>query len=133
MLPGAGKLVWMRTTLPSAAAVRAALALGAFGCLFILAAPGPRRASAADEPPEAVTRTYDVYDFLWYSGDSIDSGRGEWTHRSLSDELLSLVTETVAPETWQGAGGTNVVKEQHGRLIVTAPAALHKQIDTLIG
>jgi hypothetical protein len=98
----------------------------------------PHPASAAqerpkDERPKGVTRTYDLYDFFWYTEDGSDSQDTQGTRKALSDSLVSLVKETVEPGTWEGADAVNSVEERDGRLIVTAPTGVHASLDNILG
>src|SRR4051812_43490076 len=108
----------MSTTLTPTSALTVGLRVVLFAALF-LASSNPRRASAADERPKdehpkderpkGVTRTYDLYDFFWYTEDGADSEGDQGTRQALSESLVGLLKETVEPGTWDGAGAANSV------------------------
>jgi hypothetical protein len=105
---------------------------------------------AAREP--AVIRVYDVRD-LHMAGGSYDTGPvfdecfgppphpkvGLFGGRGVSDEdaryddVIKLITTTVAPESWRDAGGTlGSASVVDGRLIITQTAEHHRQVAHLL-
>src|SRR5687768_17132734 len=125
----------MGTTNMPAAAIKTILRLGACG-LALLVLPNPLPAPAAqaepaaakaeEEPPKSPTRTYDVYDILWYTEDGSDEGTaGDDSRRARSDAVVDLFKETIAPGSWDGPDAANSIEERDGRLIVTADETIH--------
>jgi hypothetical protein len=58
----------------------------------------------------------------------------EQTTQEREDELTRLITETVAPESWRDAGGTEgSIRLLNGYMIVTQSGENHAQVATLLG
>jgi hypothetical protein len=118
-----GKLPPMRTTLTPAVAIHKRLWIAILGAV-LLAAANPLQAQPADQRAKGDTRTYDVFDLLWYSADG-DDPNGRATRKSASESLVRIVTESIEPRTWEGPNATNTIEEKDGRLIVTAKLQVH--------
>src|SRR5688572_984966 len=105
----------------------ALLAAALFTSLAPAADPPP-----ADAAPEGATRTYDVFDFFWYSGDASDDDGGDGSRKRRSDELLRLIKETIEPELWEGPNATNKIEERDYRLVVTGTFETHSQLKSIL-
>jgi hypothetical protein len=120
--------------------MRFGLLLSALIAASVLAAPAT---APADENPPTVTRVYDISDLLWLITDYPAAGEGAAagtvpaentiTRQELAENVIKLITDTVASDTWKDNGGTiGALRELNGQLIVTQTADSHKQIDELL-
>jgi len=72
----------------------------------------------------ARTRAYDVSDLV---------NQPAATTRPARDELVELVMQNVAPDSWrQAGGGLGVIKEFDGRLVVTTIDMYHLDVERLL-
>jgi hypothetical protein len=118
----------------------------------------------ADKSPEVVTRVYDLRDLMMNVGDYPFDGKigvpeakppvvyvqnsnnpepqqqnkptttSVRTRQQRVDDLIRLITDTVAQDTWRDNGGAlGSIREISGLLVVTQTAQSHKDIETLLG
>jgi hypothetical protein len=81
-----------------------------------------------DLTKSARTRAYDVRDLL---DDAQKPGRA--STRPAREDLVELVTQNVAPDSWREAGGQlGVIKEFDGRLVVTTIDMYHLDVERLL-
>lgn len=79
---------------------------------------------------QLMTVVYPVADFLEGSGASVESDRAE----QFADALVKLVTNTVAPDSWDFVGGAGVitVARPWGLLFVSQVDEVHREIEALL-
>lgn len=54
------------------------------------------------------------------------------THQRRARQLMSLITTTVSPETWNDVGGAGAIAEFDGLLVVTQTAAVHQGVENVL-
>lgn len=90
----------------------------------------PHSLGAGERQNGGVTRTYDVYDFFWYSADD-NAGEGG-TLKARAESLVDLVKETIEPGKWEGPGAAYAMEAKDARLVVTAPEPVHAMLAELL-
>lgn len=86
----------------------------------------------------AVICVYDVRDLVGYSPIRVDTSGwmsgGDFDGREeLAEEIIQLIQETVAPESWREAGGSvGSIRELDYRLVIHQTPEAHRQIEELL-
>jgi hypothetical protein len=94
-------------------------------------AQDPEAAAAAAAAAPRVERTYDINDLLWGTAPSGSPDPDERTRPEAVKEIVTLLMETVDPDTWKPHGGRDTIVERDARLVVSASAENHRQIANL--
>ena len=99
------------------------------------AEPPPAEPEAdIDAPPvPESTRVYDIHDLVWPGGIDSNPALGDETRSGLAEQMMSLLAETVDPESWKVNGGKYAMRVEDARLIVTTSDENHGQIKDLFG
>jgi beta-lactamase regulating signal transducer with metallopeptidase domain len=90
--------------------------------------------TADDLASDTKVRVYSVAGLLKQMPTTLPSSANEEVARTnKADQLMQLIRETVAPDSWRDAGGTvGAIREINGRLVITQTEANHALITKLL-